>query len=67
MRKKISCKVIRSVPLGACEGGRHSSGGQEAVRTVAGNVAGFTRTGRPLMTTAWAENGMRSPILDLYV
>jgi len=67
MRKRISCKVIRSVPLGTCDSGHRIAGRPDAARPGTGNTFGFTRTGRPLTTTAWAEDGMRAQVLDLYV
>jgi len=67
MRKRISCKVIRSVPLGACDDRQRSTSRPGIDRPGIGNVAGFTRTGRPLMASACVEDGMRSRALDFYV
>ena len=67
MKKRIECKVIRSVPL---DGSRDST----RYATTLGNpgsiindLAAFTYTARLIATRTRVDDGLTSPILDLYI
>ncbi len=65
MRKRISCKVIRSVTLGKTDRGLQCASGSNARRPGTAGAASFTYTSRLVVTRTDIEDGFGARTLDL--
>ncbi len=65
MRKKIPCKVVRSVTLGKSDDAFRSAGGSNAERLEAASTAYLTYTSRLVVTKTDIDDGFSAETLDL--
>ncbi len=64
MRKRIPCKVVRSVTLGKSDGVFRSAGGSNAERVEAASTAYLTYTSRLAVTKTDIDDGFGAGTLD---
>jgi hypothetical protein len=67
MRKKISCKIIRSVSLGESADGLRKAGKPKAHRAKTRRTASVTYTNRLVLTRTSIDEGFRTRALDFCV
>jgi len=67
MRKKIPCKIIRSVSLGENDAGLHRENGSDAEHTRTVGTAYLTYTARMVVTRTDIDNSFAEHSLDFRV
>ena len=67
MRKTISCKVVKSVPLSKSDDGLRGAGKSNARHTGVGDVAALTYTSRLVIARTDIDDGLTAWILDFCV
>ena len=67
MRKKIPCKVIRSVSLGKSDAGLHGTNGSDAEHAQTVGTAYLTYTARMVVTRTDIDDGFAAHSLDFSV
>lgn len=67
MRKTISCKVIKSVPLSKSNNGLHSAGKLNARHAGIGDVGALTYTNRLIIIRTDPDDGLTARALDFCV
>ena len=67
MRKRISCRVVRSIPLGVSGDAQQHAGRSDNKRPRISNTAALTYTDRLHITKAAFDERMAAQILDFYV
>ena len=67
MRKKIPCKIIRSVSLGKSDVGLQQANGSDAERTGPAGTACLTYTARMVVTRTDINDGLTAHSVDFRV